>query len=243
MITSSLIKRETGQYDVEVITRLRLERLGISSISNLEFCISLVELSLAYNDITVIKNLDALVSLKRLDLSYNKITRIDGLDHVMSLEWLDLKGNSIDDVNNLIDLSPLQSLKSISFKSIDGDDSNPVCSHNNYFDMITRTLPSLTILDGGHIEIIKESDNLKKYADKSKCEASQENEPPILERWYNIKDMELDIDNDVDALTSLSSSIFNNANAACNKASEMLTEDCSMLLRKATNVYSKATTK
>ena len=43
--------------------------------------------------------------------------------------------------------------------------------------------------------------------------------------------------------TSLSSSIFNNANAACNKASEMLTEDCSMLLRKATNVYSKATTK
>jgi Leucine-rich repeat (LRR) protein len=243
MITSSLIKRETGQYDVEVITRLRLERMGISSISNLEFCISLVELSLAYNDIVVIKNLDALVSLKRLDLSYNKITRIDGLDHVMCLEWLDLRGNAIDDVNNLIDLSPLQSLKSISFKGIDGDDSNPVCSHNNYYDMITRTLPSLTILDGGHIEIIKESDNLKKYADKSKSEESQENEPPILDRWYNIKDMELDIDNDVDALTSLSSSIFNNANAACNKASEMLTEDCSMLLRKATNVYSKATTK
>jgi hypothetical protein len=240
MITSSIIKRETGQYDSEVIQRLRLERMNITMISNLDFCISLIELSLAYNDITTIKNLDALVNLKRLDLSYNKINRIDGLEHVILLEWLDLKGNVIDDINNVIDLSPLQSLKSISFKGIDDDDANPICSHNNYFDMITRTLPSIIILDGGHIDIIKESENLRKYSEKSKAEELQENEPPTLDRWYNIKDIELDVDDDVDKNSSLSSSLFNNANASCNKASEMLTEDCSLLLRKATSVYNKA---
>lgn len=240
MISSSLIKRETGQYDAEVIQRLRLERMNLTMISNLDYCISLVELSLACNDITTIKNLDVLVNLKRLDLSYNKINRIDGLDQVILLEWLDLKGNVIDDINNLIDLSPLQSLKSISFQNIDGDDSNPICSHNNYLDMITRTLPSLTILDSGHIDIIKEAENLKKYSEKSKSDGSQENEQPILDRWYNAKDMELDIDNDHDAFSSLSSHFFNNSNAAFNKATEMITEDCSLLIRKATNVYNKS---
>ena len=238
MITSNLIKKETSQYDVEIIQRLKLERMNINMISNLEFCISLVDLSLANNDIVIIKNLDSLVNLKRLDLSYNKINRIDGLDNIILLEWLDLKGNLIDDINNIIDLSPLQSLKSISFKNIDGDDANPICLNNNYFDMIIRTLPSINIIDGGNIDIIKESNNLQKYYDKSKAEISlQENEPPILDRWYNIKELEYDIDN-IDATNS---SNFNNVNAAFNKSQEMLTEDCSMLLRKAQQVYSKCT--
>ena len=236
MITSNLIKKETSQYDVEIIQRLKLEQMNISIISNLEFCISLVDLSLACNDITTIKNLDALVNLKRLDLSYNKINRIDGLDNTILLEWLDLKGNLINDINNIIDLSPLQSLKSISFQNIDGDDSNPICSNSNYFDMITRTLPSLNILDGGNIDIVKESNNLQKYYDKSKAEvSSQENEPPVLDRWYNIKDLE----NDMDNIDSSSSGNFNNANAAFNKVQEMLKEDCSMLLRKAQQVSTK----
>lgn len=235
MITSNLIKKESSQYDVEIIQRLKLERMNISMISNLEFCISLVDLSLAYNDITTIKNLEALVNLKRLDLSYNKINRIDGLDNIVLLEWLDLKGNVIDDINNIIDLSPLQSLKSLSFKNIDGDDANPICSNTNYLDMIIRTLPSINIIDGGNIDIIKESNNLRKYYDKSKAEiSSQENDPPILDRWYSIKDLEYDIDN-----IDTSSSNFNNANAAFNKAQEMLTEDCSMLLRKAQQASTK----
>jgi Leucine-rich repeat (LRR) protein len=76
MITDALIKRESGQYDPEVVQRLRLEGLGISRIANLGRCSSLVELNLSRNELGEIAGLDTLITLQRLDLSHNKIKRI-----------------------------------------------------------------------------------------------------------------------------------------------------------------------
>lgn len=70
MITDEVITKESGQYDQEIIQHLRLEKYGktfklnsdthvydifllegISKISNLDSCISLVELNLARNEV------------------------------------------------------------------------------------------------------------------------------------------------------------------------------------------------
>lgn len=50
--------------------------VGITSISNLDRCVSLIDLNLSNNSIPTISGLDTLTSLQRLDLSYNRITRV-----------------------------------------------------------------------------------------------------------------------------------------------------------------------
>lgn len=123
MITDHLITKATGQYDKEVVTRLRLENLGtnlqlwvtqqhihllsitkqcttgLQRITNLNTCLSLVDLCLSRNEvigagflgpqssipfdavlftiqIAAISGLEQLVALKRLDLSFNRIRKI-----------------------------------------------------------------------------------------------------------------------------------------------------------------------
>ena len=46
-----MIVKESGQYDKETMQRIRLENLTIHRICNLEQCVSLVELSLAQNEV------------------------------------------------------------------------------------------------------------------------------------------------------------------------------------------------
>lgn len=53
MITNEVIFRESGQYDKETLQRLRIERNGLSKISNLESCTSLIELSLSHNEVNL----------------------------------------------------------------------------------------------------------------------------------------------------------------------------------------------
>ena len=50
-ITEAIIKKESGEYDVEVIKRLTIQRYHISSITNLIDCVNLLELSLAFNEV------------------------------------------------------------------------------------------------------------------------------------------------------------------------------------------------
>ena len=71
MITEALIIRKSGEYDCEVVTKLKIDRmsifssfflflfssnlfsffLGIQRISNLENCISLIDLNLSNNEV------------------------------------------------------------------------------------------------------------------------------------------------------------------------------------------------
>ena len=95
-ITDALIFKHSGQYDLEVVERLRLENLGISRFTNLDGCISLTDLSLASNSISDLSGLSSAGSaLKRLDLSNNKIKSLVPLEHMTAIEHLDLRGNEV----------------------------------------------------------------------------------------------------------------------------------------------------
>ena len=50
-ITDSIIKKESGEYDTEVVKRLKIERYHLICINNLENCVNLVDLSLAFNEV------------------------------------------------------------------------------------------------------------------------------------------------------------------------------------------------
>lgn len=96
----------------------------MNSISNLDRCVSLTDLSLSSNNISAISGLDNLASLQRLDLSFNRITRIgkstgdrfseiacfypinlsENLRMLGGLEYLDLRGNQISDLGDLSSL-------------------------------------------------------------------------------------------------------------------------------------------
>jgi Leucine-rich repeat (LRR) protein len=75
-LNSELIKRTTGEYDVEMVQWLDLPDCGFRRIEALSPCTNLLKLSLAGNKIRTIEGLDSLVRLQRLDLSSNSIQRI-----------------------------------------------------------------------------------------------------------------------------------------------------------------------
>lgn len=152
-ISDRIIKKESGEYDPEVVKRLKIERYGLSVVSGLSGCISLVELSLAYNEITQIDGLSALDNLKRLDLSFNKIKRIENLMDLVFLEHLNLVGNQIESISEVEALMPMESLNAVYFQNLDGSDANPVCKHPSYVTTVQRMLPNLQVLDGGHLLI------------------------------------------------------------------------------------------
>jgi hypothetical protein len=68
MITEALIIRKSGEYDCEVVTKLKIDklgrlsdlifplpsshlRIGIQRITNLENCLSLIDLDLSFNEV------------------------------------------------------------------------------------------------------------------------------------------------------------------------------------------------
>ena len=70
-ISDRLILKHAGQYDKEMIQRLRLSELGIKTMASLNRCVNLQDLCLAFNDISIIQSLEGLSNLRKLDLSFN----------------------------------------------------------------------------------------------------------------------------------------------------------------------------
>jgi Leucine-rich repeat (LRR) protein len=75
-ITSDLIKRETGEFDIEIAKWLSLPGRSIGKIEGLGSCICLLTLDLSHNNIGEIVGLEALAALQRLNLSHNSISRL-----------------------------------------------------------------------------------------------------------------------------------------------------------------------
>ena len=73
MISDDLIKKVTGQYDVEIIQRLNLDNFGLKAVGNICSMENLKELSLARNDIVDLSPLEPLYDLRRLILRENRI--------------------------------------------------------------------------------------------------------------------------------------------------------------------------
>eukprot|EP01031_Cornospumella_fuschlensis_P030941 gene30941-37397_t len=162
----------------------------------------------------------------------------ENLRGLAALESLDLRGNQITGLEDIQELAQLPSLKSLSLKGVDGEDANPVCQHPSYSGVILSSLPSLQILDGGHISIREAFGSIEDELSKLKPDPSICASPPP-EPWFSAQDLDLD-----HVLTNKKSSSTGNSSAVAeleNKINDILTEDCSHLLRKATQALSKST--
>ena len=129
-LSDEYIKAVTGSFDLETIFDLELTQKHITSLGSLPKCISLVYLDLSFNNISNIAPIGALLKLRNLKLQGNNI---DG----------PLPGS----------LKPLKKLEKISFKCIDMEDnknknnSNPICSMNNYRNIVFECFKNLKWLD------------------------------------------------------------------------------------------------
>eukprot|EP01040_Poterioochromonas_malhamensis_P000782 gene782-834_t len=240
MITDEVITKESGQYDKEIIQHLRLEKYGISKISNLDTCISLVELNLARNEIAVIAGLDNLINLKRLDLSFNRITKLENISNLQSLHSLDIRANCIGNIADLNCLSKLPEFIALHLRGVDGEDANPVCKHESYNSIALTLLPQLEVLDGGHVKIAEAFQIVEDQLEKVQPDPIP---TPPPEPWLTSKDLQIG-----SGLEDINTVINNERTFAPlleleSKLNSMLTEDCSHLLRKAQTAISKAMTK
>ena len=151
-LSDEYIKAITGSFDLETIFDLELTQKNITSLGSLPKCISLVYLDLSQNRISEILGIDSLVELEFLDLSFNKISNIAPLGALLKLRNLKLQGNDIDGPLPG-SLKSLKKLEKISFKCIDMEEgknknnSNPICSTNNYRKNIFEVFTNLKWLD------------------------------------------------------------------------------------------------
>ena len=174
MISDDLIKKVTGQYDLELIQRLNLDNFGLKSVGNLSRMTSLRELSVARNDVSDISPLAELVELRGLNLADNIIRNIDclgsGEGGFENLEVLDLSGNHrMESLAKVVEiLKRLPSLRRLSLKSSPAasggappmavtDFQKDIADPNKYPLMIFEELPNIQILDGAHVMIMKAS--------------------------------------------------------------------------------------
>ncbi|MBV1060977.1 class 1 internalin InlA [Listeria monocytogenes] len=121
-----------SQTDLDQVTTLQADRLGIKSIDGVEYLNNLTQINFSNNqltDITPLKNLTKLVdilmnnnqiaditplanltNLTGLTLFNNQITDIDPLKNLTNLNRLELSSNTISDISALSGLTSLQQL-------------------------------------------------------------------------------------------------------------------------------------
>ena len=75
-ITEAAIKGASGQYDLELVQRLRLSNLGLQRLSCLEACAKLRVLDLSRNRLTSLAGLDRCVALKTLSVPFNRLRAV-----------------------------------------------------------------------------------------------------------------------------------------------------------------------
>ena len=146
VMSESLLKFVSGQYDVAIIQTLTLSHMGIRVMDGLENCAMLTALDLSHNSIPSItdKLADFVgATLRVLDLSHNQITRCDALHgQFRSLEILHLHHNRIDgDVPSL----PLPKLRRLTIAGNPFTTSSP-----NYRERLMASTKSLRAVDGEH---------------------------------------------------------------------------------------------
>jgi Leucine-rich repeat (LRR) protein len=98
MLTAAMVKKEAGEYDVEVVQRLRVSRAALAGIGqSLQRCSLLLDLALPHNRLGRLEGLGGLIALTSLDLSFNRIKLVGGgLEGLKALRSLDLRANAIE---------------------------------------------------------------------------------------------------------------------------------------------------
>jgi len=92
--------------DLERLTSLDADELGILSLGGLEHCVNLEQAFLDGNSITRLDELALLQKLRVLTLDRNKIINIKSLESLLNLKKLTLKGNPIQDLSPALAFYP-----------------------------------------------------------------------------------------------------------------------------------------
>ena len=167
-----MIKRESGQYDLELVQRLYLDnqllrRLAPSSL--LEQLTSLVDLSLARNELSCVQGLATLQQLRRLDLSCNRLASVKGLESLVGLQWLDVSYNRLSGLEDALDsLRRLPRLESLKLGLASADKADPLlagaavqpnaCADSPKYPLLAfEYLPQLLVLDGALVSVLREA--------------------------------------------------------------------------------------
>ena len=244
-----MIKRESGQYDLELVQRLYLQNQFIKVISNTMNLINLVDLSLSRNEIVTINGLSTLTLLKRLDLSYNKISLVQNLETLVQLQWLDIGYNRIeslvDAMEHLSELPKLTSLK-LGESINDKNDQivmhggaiapNPCITSKKYPLLAFEYLPNLTVLDGSLVSVLRDVAlesalmiNSDKSSDKDSSLLSKE-DITAAESWLSLDDNDnTKSGRNQHHITDVATDVTN----TYNNVKKSIQEDGSHLLRKA----------
>lgn len=154
----ALVKVSTGQFDVEMVERLRLPHLNIRSIDSIGMCVNLRDLTLSCNRLRSLAAVGSLAQLQRLDVSFNMIVSLEGVSELRKLEVLRLQGNLIERMDVVVGLASVSTLRSLFLRDYDGKNANPVCTAcPDYLAQTNAQLPMLRCLDGHYF--CKESTN------------------------------------------------------------------------------------
>ena len=89
-------KKPTGELtkvDLEKVTELHIQYIGLTSVEGLEKLTQLKKLLLNDNQLTDVKGLEKLTQLKELSLSGNQLTDVKGLEKLTQLTYLNLYNN------------------------------------------------------------------------------------------------------------------------------------------------------
>ena len=148
-MTEASFKAASKQFDLSLVFKLAMPRLGIRRIENLTLVPSLTELDLSQNRISRLEGLNGLESLKRLVLAKNEIERLEGLEQLNGLETLQMQGNRITNIDDVQSLSSLPCLRHVQFQVRGGEpqERNPMCDYPAYRTAVRRMLLQLQTLD------------------------------------------------------------------------------------------------
>lgn len=127
------------------VTHLRLDRLGISMMENLELYSNCTHLYLQSNSISRIEGLEFMPNLRFLVLARNRIQKVENVIFLENLQYLDLSDNAIDELD--VDELPDQALAYVSFAG------NACAEKEQYRSQLVGHLPLLREIDGRAVTV------------------------------------------------------------------------------------------
>ncbi|VDP84994.1 unnamed protein product [Echinostoma caproni] len=175
VIISQSIHRITNLKGCPNLRRLWICECELDKIENIDCCRMLEELYLYGNNISSIENLEKLENLSVLWLNDNQISSIEGVSKLLNLSVLNLSdnlikvigkcleqtikltclhisGNIISDFDEIVALSHLPQLSSLSINEC-GFKQNPICTNPNLPLVLMYYLPKLRVLDNVSLDM------------------------------------------------------------------------------------------
>ncbi|KAA0191507.1 Leucine-rich repeat-containing protein 9 [Fasciolopsis buskii] len=175
VIISQPVRRIVNMKGCRNLRKLWICECEIFKIENIECLKLLEELYLYGNNITKIENLENLLKISVLWLNENWINSMDGLSNLVNLKILNvsdnrirnlgnflennvkltdlyISGNIIEDFKEIVHLSQLPLLSSLSINEC-GFKQNPICTNPNLPLLLMHYLPKLKVLDNVNLDL------------------------------------------------------------------------------------------